>query len=199
MKFRRDQDIYISSNIEINCTQSLLITTQWTIHNHSNPTELLRLIDTSQNDLFIPSQTLSYGLYQIELIVTMTDFPSLSSSSSIYIEITRSTININLISYDALMITHDFGEDLVLNPGQYSFDLNRISFHKDVCDHIWKYFHSIFEYFRIGFIGIIVEFMEQIVRNYLKTQNKIVFSINQVEILLYILKMIKSLRSFMEI
>ncbi len=140
MKFRRDQNIYISSKIEINCTQSLSITTQWIIRNRSNQTELLRPIETSQKDLFIPSQTLSYDLYQLELTVSMTDFPSLSSSSSVYIEITRLTINMNLISFDAWMIMHDYREDLVLNPGQYSFDLNRIPFRKDVCDHIWEYF-----------------------------------------------------------
>ena len=137
MTFRRNQNIYISSNIEIDCVQSLSLTTDWSILHCSftceNQTELLRSIERTQKDIFIPARTLEDGLYQLQLTATMTDYPSLSSSSSVYIQITRSTISINLISFNALVITHDNREDLILDPGQHSFDLNRITFNEDVC------------------------------------------------------------------
>ena len=64
----------------------------------------------------------------------MLDDPALSSSSFIYIEITRSNIIANLIPLNALTITHDYEEDLVLNPGEFSVDLHSIIFDRNVND-----------------------------------------------------------------
>lgn len=71
----------------------------------------------------------------MELLVTSTDHPSLSTSSSVYIEISRSTIITNLISSNTLKVLHNYEEDLVLNPGEYSFDLNQNIFDRNVNDN----------------------------------------------------------------
>jgi len=139
LKFRPNQNIYISSNIEMNCSQSLSIKTKWKIYDcsliSSNQAELNQSMKPTLNDLLISTRILRYGLYKFELIVTMIDYPSLISSSFVYIEITRSIVTINLISFDKLMIIHDYQNNLILNPGEFSFDLNQIPFNKDVCYH----------------------------------------------------------------
>lgn len=132
LKFQSRQNIDISSNIKLNCNQSLLIRTNWTIFkcllNCSNEIQLNQPMDTH---LFIPARTLSNGIYQFKLTATLN---SASVSSSVYIEIIRSTIITNLIPFDTLIWTHNYEKDLILNPGEYSFDHNRILFKKDVCE-----------------------------------------------------------------
>jgi hypothetical protein len=54
------------------------------------------------------------------------------SLSSIYIQIVPSTIQINLIEYDIPMITHDYRENLILNPGKYSIDPKTMTFNANV-------------------------------------------------------------------
>jgi hypothetical protein len=134
--FRPNQNLYISSNIDLNCTQPLFIITQWTVLNCSftcsNQIQLNPPIETSLANLFIPSRTLSNGIYELKLTVTIVDVPSSTSSSSIYIEILSSTIITKLISFDTLMLTHDYQENLTLNPGEFSFILNSFTFNKNV-------------------------------------------------------------------
>ncbi len=58
------------------------------------------------------------------------------------------------------MITHNYQENLILNPGEYSFDLDGITFNKNVClSFINIILIKYLKYFRIGFIYIIVEFI----------------------------------------
>jgi hypothetical protein len=134
--FRPNQNLYISSNIDFDCAQSLFIITQWTVVNCSfpcsNQIQLNPPIETSRRNLFIPSRTLSNGIYELKLTVTIVDFPSSTSSSSIYIEILSSIIITKLISFDTLMFTHNYQENLTLNPGEFSFILNSFTFNKNV-------------------------------------------------------------------
>ena len=136
MKFRQNQNIYITSNITFNCIESSFITTKWTILTCTplclDQTQFNQPIDTTQTDLFILAQTLFHGIYQLTLTVTIIDFPTLTTSSSVYIEIVRSTMITNIISYNTLMITHDYQQNLFLNPGEFSFDVNAITFNKSV-------------------------------------------------------------------
>ena len=129
MQFRRNQDFYISSNVQLNCTQSFSITTKWTILNYLNQVQLL---ETTLNDLLILARTLSIGLYELQLTVTIIDIPQLTSSSSVYIEIIQSIIMTNLVLYDTPMIKHDYQQNLILNPGEFSIDLNGIIFNTNV-------------------------------------------------------------------
>jgi hypothetical protein len=97
-----------------------------------NQTQFNHPVETSHPHLFIRAQTLGYGVYQMELTVTMIDFPHLTSSSSVYIEIIQSTIFPNLLSSNSLIITHDYQQNLIFNPGEFSLDLNSITFNKSV-------------------------------------------------------------------
>jgi hypothetical protein len=95
----------------------------------------------------------------------MLDFPQLTSSSSIYIEIIHSTLTTNLILFDTLYITHDYQQDLILNPGEFSFDLNTITFNKNV-DYKCYYNHNKTSFTsRIGIIHIIVELIWHIFKD----------------------------------
>ncbi len=126
IQFRRSQDFYIVSIIALNCNDSLSIITQWTIKNctsicsskiHLDPT-----IITTFSELYIPSRTLPYGIYQLTLNVTMVQFPSLKTSSPVYVQITPSGITANLVQYGTSMITSGHEQDLKLDPGTYSVD-----------------------------------------------------------------------------
>jgi hypothetical protein len=126
----------ISSHIELNCTQSLSITTSWKILTCSSSgldeAQLDRSVETTLNELFNPSQTLSNCRYELILTVRMVDLPALQTSSSIYLEIVRSNIITNLLAFDKPMVIHDYQQDLVLNPGEFSVDLNAITFYPNV-------------------------------------------------------------------
>jgi hypothetical protein len=54
------------------------------------------------------------------------------SSSSTYIKITHSNIIVNLVLFGRLKIKHNSNQDLILNPGKYSIDSNKIIFDPNV-------------------------------------------------------------------
>ncbi|CAF1640035.1 unnamed protein product, partial [Adineta ricciae] len=144
LSFRQNQHIYISSTIEVNCADLTSIAVEWSIlictsvctnrlpFNHS--------IHTTSKDLFIPSGTLSYGLYRYRLILTATmhEHPlQLSSSSAIDIQISSPLLVTNLISFDTQFITYDYQLDLVLNPGQFSYNKKELRLNAND----WDYFY----------------------------------------------------------
>ena len=135
--FGENQSIEINSSITFPCNQTLSITTQWTISiclsTCSNLIQLDPSIKTSEADLVIAAQILSFRVYKIELTVTMVNHPFLSSSASTYIEIVRSNILVNLIPLNATTIVQNVEEDLVLNPGEFSIDSNQKTINKSVC------------------------------------------------------------------
>lgn len=144
--FRPNQDIFISSDIRINCSRSSLISRQWTIRNWSSicsvPTDSYPSIDMTRNDLFIPARTLANGIYEFNFTVFMTNFPEVFTSAFVYIEIMHSTLITNLIEFDKSMIIHNIHEDLLLDPGQFSFDRTRIVFNTDVNHRLQEIFHQ---------------------------------------------------------
>ena len=137
-KFRQNKNLHISSEVELVCDSSTSIATKWRILNYPNGSELNGSLLTSQTNLFIPAHTLSYGLYKIELTAMILDIPTISSSSSVYIEIIPSTIDINLIALDTSMIRHDYREDLQLDPGHFSFDMSAEIYNKE--DWFYSYY-----------------------------------------------------------
>jgi hypothetical protein len=52
----------------------------------------------------------------------MVQFPSLKTSSPVYVQITPSSITANLFQYGTSMITSGHEQDLKLDPGTYSVD-----------------------------------------------------------------------------
>jgi hypothetical protein len=89
-------------------------------------------VETTLNDLFIPARTLSTGLYELQLTATVIGIPVLTSSSSVYIEIIQPIIMTNLVLYDTPTIKHDYQQNLLLNPGEFSIDLNGLTFNTNV-------------------------------------------------------------------
>lgn len=133
LRFRRNQDFSIVSLIELKCNDSIETTKQWKIRNYSNEVRIDSSISLSQSELYIPSRVLPFGIYQFELIVTMTKYSTLQSSSFVYIEITSSGIIANLVPLGTSMITTGQKQDLRLDPGQYSVDYDANTFNRSVC------------------------------------------------------------------
>ena len=107
---------------------SLLNSYSWIIFDcASTCSNQVQLDDIVQKELFIPSQTFSYGIYEFKLTVTTID-RSLTVVSSIYIKIIDSNLITNLISFNKFMIKHYSKEILILDPGKYSIDENKIIF-----------------------------------------------------------------------
>ena len=136
LKFRRSQDFSLVSLITIKCNESLLTTKLWKIRNSSNEIQLDSKIILSQGEIYIPSRILSFGIYEFELIVSMTKYPTLKSSSFVYVEITPSGITANLVQLGTSMITSGVEKDLKLNPGEFSVDQDENSFDKIVSSFV---------------------------------------------------------------
>ena len=161
IQVRRYQDFYLTSIIQLNCNNSLDTRTQWTINNSSLKSAL---IITTSSELFIPARSLSEGNYEISPTVTMTISPNLSSSASVYLRITSSGITHNLVQLGTSMITSGHHQDLQLDPGLHSIDLDGNDFNASVihpastspCIFSDDAFHS-----RIGITHTFVASMER--------------------------------------
>ena len=82
--------------------------------------------------MYIPARTLPYGIYELNLNVIMADFPSLTTSSSVYVRITRTDIIPNLVQLGTSMITTGYEQDLLLDPGLFSIDPDENNFNRTV-------------------------------------------------------------------
>jgi hypothetical protein len=91
---------------------------------------------TTSSELYIPSRTLPFGIYQLQFTVTMSASSMLTSSKSVYASITPSGITANLVLLGTSMITSGSNEDLQLNPGLYSVDLDANQFNASVNDSL---------------------------------------------------------------
>jgi hypothetical protein len=135
IQMRRHQSFSLTSKLDISCTQQTVsIAYQWTVlgclPNCSNEIQLDNRLNTTQNELFIQSQTLPSGIYEFKLSTTTTTI----ASSSIFIEIIDLHIITNLVLFGKLMIKHHSNQILILDPGNYSIDPNRIMFDPTVSD-----------------------------------------------------------------
>ena len=138
-RFRRSEDFYILTNVQLRCNRSLSTVTQWTISNCSTtncsrPISVNKTIVTTFSELYIPARSLSYGIYELKLTVTMVISSNLTTSASTYVEIVPSDIKINLVPYGMSMITRGYQQALILNPGEYSLNLDGYNFDSQV---IW--------------------------------------------------------------
>jgi hypothetical protein len=140
LQYRRNQNFFISSRVDLICNDSLSITTQWTITNCtsicSTPIATDHTIVTTFAEIYIPSRTLPYGTYQFKLTVTMASTTSLTSSISAYVKITPSGITANLVPYGTSMITRGHEQDITFKPGSYSTDLDGNVFNASVSAHV---------------------------------------------------------------
>jgi hypothetical protein len=137
IQFRRNQDFYISSNIEFNCNNSFSLITKWTIQNCTSICSYeiqfdSTIIETKFSELYIPSRILAYGIYELKLTVTMIATSNLTSTASAFVKITPSGITANLIQLGTSMITRGNQQELKLDPGTYSLDLDGYTFDANV-------------------------------------------------------------------
>ena len=147
MRFRRSEDFYILTNVQLRCNKSLSAVTQWTISNCSaincsRPISISKTIITTFSELYIPARVLPYGIYELKLTVTMVVSSNLTTSASTYVEIVPSDIKINLVPYGMSMITRGYQQHLILNPGEYSLNIDGYNFDSRVIYIIEKYFIS---------------------------------------------------------
>jgi hypothetical protein len=145
IQFRRNQDFYISSTIQLNCNNSLSTINQWTIFNCTSGTCLSQIqidqtVSITCSELYIPARTLPYGIYQLKLTVTMSVSSNLISSSSAFVKITPSGITANLVQYGTSMITSGHQQDLTLDPGTYSVDPDGYTFNATVSHYCFNLF-----------------------------------------------------------
>ena len=89
-------------------------------------------IETTFSELYIPARKLEFGTYELQLTVTMSKYPTLKTSSSVYVRITPSGITANLVQLGTSMITSGYEQDLKLNPGEYSIDQDENTFNSSV-------------------------------------------------------------------
>lgn len=125
LPIRRGEDFYITSTILLNFSHSLAILTEWTIENCqdencTNSTYVQADLQMKFSEIFIPARTLPYGTYRFTLTVKI--LPSFVTTADTWIEIIPSDIQVNLISYGSSMITLGIKQNLLLDPGRYSFD-----------------------------------------------------------------------------
>jgi len=137
IQYRRNEDFFISSNIQLNCNNSLSTINQWTIYNCTSTScsfqiQIDQTIQTTFSELYIPPQTLSYGIYKLKLTVTMVSSLNVISSSSAYVQIIPSGISANLLQYGTSMITRGYQQNLTLDPGTFSVDLDENIFNAEV-------------------------------------------------------------------
>ena len=121
MQYRRSQDFYILSTIKLNCNESLSTIKKWSIKNDTTNNSYKNIV-TSNSDLYVPSNTLPYGTYQLELTVTMANYPNVTNSASVYVQIKTSGVIANLVPLGTSVVTSGHQQNLVFNPGNYSID-----------------------------------------------------------------------------
>ena len=99
----------------------------------------------SHSDLFIRGRTLSAGIYAIKLRLSMIASSNLTSSKSVYIRIIPSEpIIVNLMRFRISEITIEFGQDLLLEPGKYSTDVDGVPIAPDVNSEIFSQLFAAF-------------------------------------------------------
>ena len=130
LSFRRNQDLYFSSLVESECRSSFVLQYRWSIDNGSSSISAESSSLLHSSDLFIRSQTLPLGTYRIELTVTRNNLSS--ETKSTFVRITPSGIRANLVLFGTSMIDVGVEQDLQLNPGKHSLDLDGKQFNASV-------------------------------------------------------------------
>ena len=127
IEYKLNEDIFISSNIEFYCQELFSISFQWIISNCTFNCSILNLsnekLQTTSNEICIPSKTLTFGIYELKLMMTVNTSSSiLTSFESIFIKIIQSNkIIVNQIEFGVSKISIGINEQFLLEPGKYSF------------------------------------------------------------------------------
>lgn len=98
----------------------------------SSPIPLDQTIATTYSELYIPARTLPFGLFELQLTVTIAMSSNWTSSASAYVKINPSGITANLVRFGTSMITRGHEQDLTLDPGSFSVDYDTDTFNASV-------------------------------------------------------------------
>jgi hypothetical protein len=122
----RSDDLSLSSSLQLTCDVFFSLIHVWSLSSCSPRCSSSFLLPssvvTTSSELFIPSNLLSYGIYEVTLTVSMLASSNWTGSSSIYVHIHPSDITVNLVPYGTSMICHDYRLNLTLDPGAFSLD-----------------------------------------------------------------------------
>ena len=130
LQYRGNEDFFISSTIHSACAnQSFPLQTEWTFFRFpSIPVSVDPVIKRTFSELYVPAQILPVGLYQLTLTVTFLG----SFSASTYVQIIPSGIAVHLFPLSTSLITHGYNQDLILDPGRFSINLDGVPFNASV-------------------------------------------------------------------
>jgi hypothetical protein len=137
--YRRNQDFFVGSVVQWNCNRTAEYTSRWTFHLcprscTTSPTSVPSSIARNFSELYVPSRTLKFGLYQLKLTVTIANRTNTLTSASAFVRITPSGMTANLIQFGTSFITRGHDQDLLLHPGRYSVDYDQSTFNASVSD-----------------------------------------------------------------
>ncbi|UJR18151.1 hypothetical protein I4U23_005051 [Adineta vaga] len=102
--------------------------------------------DNAFTELYIPARTLPYGLYEVNLIVTMIDYPSLKTSQSVYIRIIPSNPTAKLLPLGTSMIIKGYERNLTFDPGTYSMNSDNNVFATN--DWSYEYYCRLYHFYQ---------------------------------------------------
>jgi hypothetical protein len=112
----------------------------------------------AKSELFVPSRTLSIGVYRLTLMVTRNVSSNVTTSvKSAYVRINPAGIVVNAVALGTSMITRGEQQDLQLNPGLYSVDLDENQFNASVNPPPVSFSFDGLMNYRIGLTNTIVE------------------------------------------
>jgi hypothetical protein len=93
-------------------------------------------ISTTFSELYIPARALPNGIFELKLVVSMVNSSHATSTISAYVRIVPAGMIANLVQLGTSMITIGDQQDLQLNPGLYSIDLDEDVFNASVSNFI---------------------------------------------------------------
>lgn len=166
MEIRRSEHFSISSTFNVNCVSNLKTAIEWTIEQCSDSLCSIRRsiqginsLSLTLSELYIPARFFEYGIYRFTL-------NAFNSSMSIYVKIISSSILVRLMPFNVMTIRQGQQQSLMLDPGSYSIDPDRISFQQTVRIRIIiKRITLLKFFFRNGTIFISIISMVPIIHN----------------------------------
>lgn len=152
IEYKFNENIFISSSIEFNCRELFSIKFQWIISNSTILNLNNENIRTTLNEIYIPSKILTIGIYEFKLMMIVNSSSSIFTSfQSILIKIIQSKkLIVSLIEFQTSKITLGINQQLLIEPGKYSFHDDGTQFIENVCRKRIDSFQFIFIYFSIG-------------------------------------------------
>ncbi len=122
----------------MNCENLFLIKYQWIIYNCTFNCSILNQLNekikTTSSEIYFPSKLLTFGIYEFNLTFSLSSF---FFSKSIPIKIVRSEKTIvNLIQFGISEITLGQNQQLLIQPGKYSFYDDGTKLIENVCRRI---------------------------------------------------------------